>query len=218
MIKKNEISYLFIGPSSYAIQLDLPSNMKVMPPAKRGDIENLMAEYPPATVVLVDGTYHSYPAVSHAEIRTAIEAGWTFWGLSSMGAIRAVELAPVGMKGYGEVYRMFSGNDDLPDDYVALIHGNEAPYIPISEPLVHIDFFLKDLAKEKIITHEVYVELFQYLSNMWFGYRTLKAVKKNLMVHVAETDLYKLNEKINNFQHYRVKNLDVLSFLSKCET
>jgi len=218
MIKKNEISYLFIGPSSYAIQLDLPSNMKVMPPAKRGDIENLMAEYPPGTVVLVDGTYHSYPAVSHAEIRTAIEAGWTFWGLSSMGAIRAVELAPVGMKGYGEVYRMFSGNDDLPDDYVALIHGNEAPYIPISEPLVHIDFFLKDLAKEKIITHEVYVELFQYLSNMWFGYRTLKAVKKNLMVHVAETDLYKLNERINNFQHYRVKNLDVLSFLSKCET
>src|SRR5476649_2546093 len=99
MIKKNEISYLFIGPSSYAIQLDLPSNMKVMPPAKRGDIENLMAEYPPGTVVLVDGTYHSYPAVSHAEIRTAIEAGWTFWGLSSMGAIRAVELAPVGMKG-----------------------------------------------------------------------------------------------------------------------
>ncbi|WJV53223.1 TfuA-like protein [Prodigiosinella aquatilis] len=217
MIKKNEISYLFIGPSSYAIQLDIPSNMKVMPPAKRGDIENLMVEYPPGTVVLVDGTYHSYPAVSHAEIRTAIEAGWTFWGLSSMGAIRAVELAPVGMKGYGEVYRMFSGNDDLPDDYVALIHGNEAPYIPISEPLVHIDFFLKDLVKEKIITHEVYVELLQYLFNMWFGYRTLKTVKKILIDHVAEADLSTLNGKVNNFQHYRVKNLDVLSFLSKCE-
>lgn len=217
MIKKNEISYLFIGPSSYAIHLDIPSNMKVMPPAKRGDMEKLMAEYPPGTVVLVDGTYHSYPAVSHAEIRTAIEAGWTFWGLSSMGAIRAVELAPVGMKGYGEVYRMFSSNDDLPDDYVALIHGNETPYIPVSEPLVHIDFFLKELVKDKIITHEVYVDLLKTLSNMWFGYRTLKSVKQILKNYVAEKNLHELNEKVNNFQRFRVKNLDVLSFLSKCE-
>jgi hypothetical protein len=217
MIAKDEISYLFIGPSSCAIKLDIPSNMKVMPPARRGDIDNLISGTPPGTVVLVDGTYHSYPAVSHAEIRSAIEAGWKFWGLSSMGAIRAVELTLVGMKGYGEVFNMFSHNDDLPDDYVALIHGDEAPYIPISEPLVHIDFFLKDLVKDKIISHDIYIQLFEYLSNMWFGYRTLKKVKEILMVHVLKKNYKKLNDKFNNFQNYRIKNLDVFSFLSQCE-
>lgn len=217
MIAKDEMSYLFIGPSSYAIKLDIPSNMKIMPPARRGDIDDLISGTPPGTIVLVDGTYHSYPAVSHAEIRSAIDAGWKLWGLSSMGAIRAVELTPVGMKGYGEVFRMFSNNEDLPDDYVALIHGDEAPYVPISEPLVHIDFFLKDLVKDEIITFNVYIQLLESLSNMWFGYRTLKKVKKSLMIHVLKNDHQRLNYKFNNFQNYRIKNSDVLNFLSKCE-
>jgi len=191
--------------------------MKVMPPARRGDIENLMTESPPATVVLVDGTYHSYPAVSHAEIRSALEAGWTFWGLSSMGAIRAAELTQLGMKGYGEVFDMFASNEDLPDDYVALIHGDEAPYTPVSEPLVHIDFLLKELVTEKFISHDIYIQLVAYLSSMWFGYRTLREVKKLLKAHVLKENHETLDNKFKHFQNYRIKNRDVMSFLEKCE-
>lgn len=217
MIKKNETSYLFIGPSSYGITPDIPCNMKVMPPARRGDIENLMADSPPATIVLVDGTYHSYPAVSHAEIRHAIDAGWTIWGLSSMGAIRATELAPVGMKGYGKVFSMFAANEDLPDDYVALIHGNEPPYTPVTEPLVHIDFFLEELATGKFINEEIRLQLLSYFSGMWFGYRNLNTLNKLLKDHVEQSDHELLEHKLRNFQRYRIKSQDVLSFLAHCE-
>ncbi|WP_425300876.1 TfuA-like protein, partial [Nocardia wallacei] len=33
------------------------------------------------------------------EIREALEAGWSVWGLSSMGAIRAAEMRLLGMRG-----------------------------------------------------------------------------------------------------------------------
>ena len=39
------------------------------------------------------------------EIRSAIQAGWRVIGCSSMGALRALEAAPLGMLGYGMVYR-----------------------------------------------------------------------------------------------------------------
>lgn len=217
MIKKYETSYLFIGPSSHGITPDIPRNMKVMPPARRGDIESLIANSPPATIVLVDGTYHSYPAVSHAEIRQAINDGWTIWGLSSMGAIRATELAPVGMKGYGKVFSMFAGNEDLPDDYVALIHGNEPPYTPVSEPLVHIDFFLKELATEKLISDKIHFQLLEYFSNMWFGYRKINTLKKLLKDHVENSSYELIEHKLRNFQLYRIKSQDVQSFLANCE-
>ncbi|TVU78462.1 hypothetical protein FQP87_03690 [Vibrio tasmaniensis] len=216
MIKKDRVSYMFIGPSSYSIKMDIPCNMKIMPPAKRGDINNLVASNPPGSIVLVDGTYHSYPAVSHAEIRSAIKSGWQVWGLSSMGAIRAVELKSLGMKGFGNVYSMFAKDDDLPDDYVALIHGNEPPYIPISEPLIHIDFFLKELVEEHVISYEDYIKLLDSFSNMWFGYRTIKKLKQSLNRYVLKSDFSDLDHKFKNFQNYRVKSLDVLSFLSTC--
>ena len=71
------------------------------------------------------------------------------WGLSSMGAIRAREMAHLGMRGYGSVYAPFATEGDFQDDEVALLHEPNAPYRPVSEPLVHLREAVAHLASER---------------------------------------------------------------------
>lgn len=72
------------------------AGLVVKPPVRRGDIASLLREHPaPGRIVIIDGTYFSFPAVGHIELRDAIDAGWEVWGLCSMGAIR-VRNAPHG--------------------------------------------------------------------------------------------------------------------------
>ncbi|MBG6249026.1 hypothetical protein JZM30_08540 [Candidatus Symbiopectobacterium endolongispinus] len=87
----NERMFLFIGPTSFGMSLSevLPSETMVLPSVRRGDIQSLIEKEKASTVVIVDGTYHTYPAVSHVEIKNALQNNWKVWGLSSMGAIRA---------------------------------------------------------------------------------------------------------------------------------
>lgn len=155
MLKKSfEVCTLFAGPSLQGInsQLLCDSSLILRPPIKRGDIEQLVADSAPSTIAIVDGVFHAHPAVGHAEILQALRAGWRIWGLSSMGAIRACEMDNLGMTGFGEVYRQFASDPDMSDDEVTLIHQAEEPFLPLSEPLIHIRYFLKQWISEHKLT------------------------------------------------------------------
>ncbi|MBG6249025.1 hypothetical protein JZM30_08545 [Candidatus Symbiopectobacterium endolongispinus] len=82
------------------------------------------------------------------------------------------------MQGYGTVFKRYIDDEDLPDDYVALVHGSDSPWLPISEPLIHIDFLLQHALRESIIPPELYQVLIDGLTNMWFGHRTIKYIKE----------------------------------------
>src|SRR5262245_27105209 len=115
--------------------------LTVVPPVERGDIARLVNNSPPGVLVIVDGYFHLRNlSVSHLEIRTALKLGWTVWGLSSMGAIRAAEMHHVGVHGFGDVFARYRDDDDFRDDEVALLHEPTPPYRELSEPLVNIRF------------------------------------------------------------------------------
>ena len=75
----------------------------VRSPVRRGDIAALL-DKTPGVLVVVDGVFNQSLAVGHAELRSAIAAGWQVFGLSSMGAVRAFEMRNLGMIGFGRVY------------------------------------------------------------------------------------------------------------------
>ncbi len=58
-------------------------------------------------VGLIDGAFAETRAVWHREILWALSQGIHVFGAASMGALRAVELAPFGMRGVGTVYRAY---------------------------------------------------------------------------------------------------------------
>jgi hypothetical protein len=150
--------------------------------------------------------------VGHAEIRAAISAGWSVWGLSSLGAIRAYEMRDLGVKGYGRVYQRFYEHGDFRDDEVALIHEPDPPYRSFSEPLVHIRFFLRQLVNLELLTPALEESILASLMSIWFGYRTLGLLRSNLF-ELAPQNAAAIETVLANFQPFRVKYHDLSDFI-----
>jgi TfuA protein len=73
-----------------------PPDADIRPPAQRGDIESAVQQYSnPGRIALFDGKFFQAEAISIIEIREAIERGWSVIGGASMGALRAIESAPL---------------------------------------------------------------------------------------------------------------------------
>ena len=85
----------------------------------------------PQAIGIIDGYFQWAPAVWHKEILWAIQQGVHVFGAASMGALRAAELAPFGMRGVGRIFEAYRdgvlpGSGDEPfedDDEVAVVHG-----------------------------------------------------------------------------------------------
>jgi hypothetical protein len=207
---------MFVGPTLNGIEalrrlVALP--VECLPPARRGDVDALVARAAPGHVAIVDGTFHMFPAVGHAEIRTAIQRGWTVWGLSSMGAIRASEMRNVGMRGYGTVYDRYVREDDFRDDEVALLHGIDPPYRTVSEPLIHMRAAIQGLLDRRAIHQGDADAVIEDLSSMWFGYRTLSLLMQTLRRQRPDLDHRVVDDWIRGFDRFRLKSLDLLNFL-----
>jgi hypothetical protein len=165
---------VFIGPTDGVARARLAPvrEITVAPPAERGDVEKARKDgY--ERIVLVDGYFYQHLSVGHRELRHAIDSGIRVVGMASLGAIRAVELASLGMVGYGRVYAAFAGNPSLPDDEVALLHASTEPYRAASEPLIHLRAWLSWLTEQRFVTVADRDGVLDQLTRCWFGDRTI---------------------------------------------
>ncbi len=209
--------FLFAGPtltsSARACLLARPLHLR--PPVRRGDVDELAATRKrPGVIVLVDGVFHDTLAVGHAEIRTALERGFRVWGLSSMGAIRAREMASLGMRGFGEVYERFVREDDFQDDEVALLHQPTAPYRPASEPLVHLRKAIEHLVTLSVVGRRGGREVVEELKSRWYGERTIHAAVHALAKRAPRTQ-EAIEREMSAFERFRIKTLDLERFLER---
>lgn len=208
---------LFVGPTAHGLDEAVltDAGVTVRPPAGRGDVAALIdSACRPGRLAVADGTFHRFPAVGHAEIRTAIASGWEIWGLCSMGAIRGAEMHSLGMRGFGEVFEEYLRDPDLDDDEVALMHSSEAPFRPMSEPMLHIRRFISSLQERDLVTHDQAVEVVRVLKERWYADRTLGAVKEAL-VGLAGLSEAVVAAELANFDAYRVKQQDLTRFLKE---
>jgi len=206
---------MFVGPTlNGSSRLAESSGIRVLPPVKRGDIDRLVSTRRPGVAVLVDGQFHQCLSVGHAEIRSAIAQGWQVWGLSSMGAIRACEMKHMGMRGYGEVYEWFCRDAEFRDDEVALAHGEDAPYVALSEPLIHIRRWLDELVQTRLLKGTQQRRLLNELMSMWYGDRTLSRARSMVLSIVSKREK-ELDRSLADFDRFRVKSHDLSRFLSE---
>ena len=209
--------FLYAGPTleeargAGAIALE---GIRLLPPAKRGDVEDLASFFRPGIIILVDGLFHQRLAVGHAEIREALAKGWRVWGLSSMGAIRAYEMRNLGVRGYGQVYKCFFQHEDFRDDEVALLHEQEPPYRSFSEPLVHLRFWLRELVRTRLLSPSQHDQILESLKSMWFGERTLQRVR-GMVLDLVPGHEDSVDAMLAQFDRFRVKSLDLVDFLQK---
>lgn len=128
----------FAGPSLPAAERAAFAGVEWRPPAEAGDLLTLDLR-PGLTVCLIDGYFDHRPAVRHKELLAALAEGVRILGASSIGALRAAEMAPFGMTGVGAIFRAYAAGRIEGDDEVALVHGPaDRDWRPLSIPLVDV--------------------------------------------------------------------------------
>lgn len=131
--------YLFTGPTlPHHEAMDMMEDIVVLPPVTQGDVY-CAAREKPWGIGIIDGYFERVPAVWHKEILWALSQGVHVYGSSSMGALRAVELAAFGMKGVGRIFEAYHTGELEDDDEVTVVHGpGEDGYHLSSDAMVNI--------------------------------------------------------------------------------
>lgn len=110
---------VYLGPSLDLSEAQALLDADYRPPVRRGDLDRVEAG---RAVVILDGEFEQSLSVSLKEILRRLEAGSLVAGASSIGALRAAELATHGMIGIGRVFELYrtgriDGNDEVAVSY-----------------------------------------------------------------------------------------------------
>ncbi|MDO5850391.1 MAG: TfuA-related McrA-glycine thioamidation protein [Methanobacteriaceae archaeon] len=181
-------------------------------PVKRNDILQAIADKPDI-IGIIDGVFHSTPAVSHKEIMKAMKEGITVVGGSSMGALRASELDVLGMKGIGYVYNQYASGQITSDDDVAVTFDPDSKTL-LSEALVNIDYTLNLAIEEGIINQEEKDNIIQVTKNIYYPKRNYPYIFAN--INMESDKKTKLMEFINKTDD--IKYLDAIEVLEYIKT
>lgn len=172
---------VYAGPTLSAadVRAVLP-DAEVRPPAGRGDL--LADEWHPGDVaVVIDGYFRERRSVGHKEILQVLTEGVDVVGAASMGALRAAELAPCGMRGLGTVYEMYASGEIDGDDEVGVLHGPaEMGYPAQTVALVNLRHGCKEGAEQDLVPAEAGRRIVAAAAAMPFTHRGWKDIERAL--------------------------------------
>src|SRR5687768_5008228 len=193
-----------------------------LPPAKHGDVYRAVALLQPRAIGIVDGYFQWVPSVWHKEILWALHQGVYVFGAASMGALRAAELAPFGMRGIGRIFDAYRSRVLAPyrneafedDDEVAVIHGPaESGYLAASEAMVNIRCTLAAAERAGVISAVTRDRLVEIAKRLFFPERTYEAVfERAREADVNDAELEALNAWLPEGR-INQKRLDALALL-----
>lgn len=167
---------VFLGPTLPVDAARARLDAEYLPPARMGDVYRLLSQRV-RRIVLIDGVFHGVPSVWHRELVEAMADGIEVIGASSMGALRASELARYGMRGIGEVFAWYRDGVIDGDDEVALVHGEQDHgFRPLSTPLVNLRATLRVLKTSGQITPAEHVAVIEWLKAQPYSARSLRAL------------------------------------------
>jgi hypothetical protein len=176
---------VFVGPTMPAAEAAalLPA-AQIRPPVCHGDLLRLEAG-PGDRILIIDGLFLQAASIRHREILYLLQRGVTVAGSSSMGALRAAELWPFGMRGFGEVFRLYRDGVIDGDDEVAIVHGTaEDGHRSYSDPLVSIRIALRDATAAGVIGGQEAQLMLDLATAMPFRSRSFRALDRVARGHV----------------------------------
>ncbi len=145
---------VFAGPTIDPATIRSFVDATVKGPVSFGEVYRAGKQRPRA-IAIIDGYFDRVPAVWHKEILWAMSEGVHVFGSSSMGALRAAELADFGMVGVGAIFEAYRSGELEDDDEVAVAHRrSEDGYAPTSEALVNIRATLARAVAAGVISME----------------------------------------------------------------
>jgi hypothetical protein len=168
--------YVFLGPTLAVDEASALLDATFLPPVALGDVYTLCQSKPKA-IAIIDGLFETTPAVWHKEILYALSQGIRVFGSSSMGALRAAELAAFGMEGVGRIFEAYRSGAYEDDDDVAVAHGPaESGWRVLSDAMVNIRRGLELAVAEAVVTPATRDALLAIGKTIYYAERTWTAV------------------------------------------
>ena len=165
---------VFVGPTLPRELAQAELDATYLPPAGQGDLY-LAVRKAPTAIAIIDGYFKHTPAVWHKEVLWSLSQGVHVFGASSMGALRASELAPFGMIGVGEVYEQFERGELEDDDEVTIVHSDQdTGFAPLSDAMVNIRATLRDAVSGAVISNPEAASLVKSAKNLHYAERTFE--------------------------------------------
>lgn len=164
---------IFLGPTVPRRDARAALDAEYRPPVGHGDVWRAL-EARPRVIGVIDGLFEHVPAVWHKELLEAMAEGVHVFGASSMGALRAAELHPFGMRGVGRIFEAYRDGLWLDDDEVAITHGPaETGWVTLCEPMANVRFTLEaalaagviDLTEKAALTETA--KAIHYVDRTW---------------------------------------------------
>ncbi|PYS39090.1 MAG: TfuA-related McrA-glycine thioamidation protein [Acidobacteria bacterium] len=178
---------VYLGPSLSHAEAAGLLEADYRPPIKRGDLPS----HYEGTVVIIDGEFGQSLSVSPNEILSLLDRGTTVIGASSMGALRAAELYPFGMKGYGWIYEQYRSGRIIADDEVAIAY-SPLDLRPVTVPLVNVRYWLGELEAAGHLEAKVSRRMLASLRRVFYADRTDQRVRLELEKIVGADELRRL--------------------------
>lgn len=205
---------IFTGPTIGAREAKKHLDATYLPPVSRGEVYRAVKQSPFA-IGIIDGFFDQTPAVWHKEILWAMRHGVHVFGSSSMGALRAAELAHYGMVGVGRIFADYHAGKLMDDDEVALAHGpRECEYMPVSVPMVNIRYTLANAVREGVTSEENGQQVIEIAKSLYYPRRTYKRVINHARrAKVNDQELNSLSEWLATGQVDQ-KHIDAIEMLS----
>lgn len=218
MLTENKPSvFVFLGPTlSVDEAKKILPNACYLPPVRCGDILRSL-RLNPKSIAIIDGYFERTAAVWHKEILLALAEDIPVYGASSMGALRAAELAVFGMKGIGNIFDFYHQGIINDDDEVTILHKNETQnFEPVTDAMVNIRATLESAVKNKIIDDSIKKIIENRAQNIFYQKRTLKKACEIAKGNTANAEeIEKLLEWSNNGGYVDQKKLDAITLLKQ---
>lgn len=168
--------YSGLSLSKEQIKQILPTAF-LCPPVRRGDILKDIKDGI-HVIGIIDGEFAQSLAVSPSEIGDGLRCGVRFFGSSSMGAMRAVELEDFGMVGVGKIFEKIKKEKYFNDDWLGQIF-YEGSHV-VSMPYMDFFFSAEDLVKAKMISKKDATFLCKEYEKLHFSERNFSALKSSI--------------------------------------
>lgn len=167
---------VFLGPSLPRREAMQRFDADYRPPVALGDVYRAALEEPEC-IAIIDGVFHHQPAVWHKEILYALAQGIEVVGASSMGALRAAETHPMGMRGVGRIFELYRVGVIEADDEVAVVHGDaRTGYRASSVAMVNIRCAVQEMEDAGLLAPAEAAALVDALRRTHYPERTWPAV------------------------------------------
>lgn len=174
--------WVYVGPSiSPSAVAELLPGARIRAPVVRGDLYR-DRELGGAIFIIIDGVFSHELAVSPREVIDIARDGALVLGASSMGALRAAECWPVGVRGIGLVYRAFRMGVLSSDGEVAVGTDQDNDYRAVSVALVNVRYAVSHAIRRQILDRPSGRRLVDAASRMFYPERQWRAVLREARV------------------------------------